>query len=101
MPRYESVFDKLDMKGKILKNNFKKYKNNYIPINIYWFFLFLNFLYILHLAIESQIELANEKLLSMKFDPAEIEKNDRMIEGQTEDGESILDRIDIKSMYIQ
>jgi len=35
MPRYESVFDKLDMKGKILKNNFKKYKNNYIPINIY------------------------------------------------------------------
>jgi len=37
----------------------------------------------------------------MKFDPAEIEKNDRMIEGQTEDGESILDRIDIKSMYIQ
>jgi len=51
--------------------------------------------------IESQIELANEMLLGMKLDPAEIEKNNKLMmefSQSKNESESILDRIDIKKM---
>ncbi|ORX83652.1 hypothetical protein BCR32DRAFT_266809 [Anaeromyces robustus] len=63
--KYESIFDKLDMKE-----------------------------------IESQIELANEKLLSMNLDSATIEEKNNLfsIDFEKGDSESILDQIDIKKM---
>jgi len=48
-------------------------------------------------AIEEQIQLANEKLLSMKLDPSDIERNSSF-NLDLNNSESILDHIDIKKM---